>query len=158
VISSYSRLDKQVDGGYLGIVDNLHRLIRLAKLVRQQVRKELVPYYYSTNMAGACGVSSVHLMRCARKIGIKVQFKYGFYNGSSHAWIEYRGKIIDLTVSQFNNRRPDIFVTDSINRNYVVMYSTSAIMEARNRIASWSVYPDPLHNNLLEKQCSALRK
>lgn len=141
----------------------MNRLIRLSHAVRKAVVDTKL---YNPVLTGACGMASFHLMRCAKKNGISVRFVHSnfcyrnleetnwLYNHRSfHAWIEYRGHIIDLTKSQFDERSPKVAIIPferaiEYDRAYPGI-RTPIIRDAWEWIRSWALYPDDLKNNLI---------
>jgi hypothetical protein len=149
----------------------LSEISDLAKIVRKQIQKKCSVYYEPKNLGGACGTASLHLMRCARKNGISVRFVHGKFNAQNngnftkngnwmwHAWTEYRGHVIDITMTQFyrdmglqKGPRVRILPFDKAERYYDLTtpgIRTRLVGKAWSWIKGWAVYPEDLRKDLV---------
>ena len=106
---------------------------RLAEFVRTQIESTLCPTYFGYDLACACAVSSWTLWRLLLKNDIKANFVLGRHwafmasyvencqdrnipvdwdhMGSGHCWVEANNKIIDITLTQFDNA-PKVCILD----------------------------------------------
>jgi hypothetical protein len=106
---------------------------RLAEFVRTQIESTLCPTYFGYDLACSCAVSSWTLWRFLTKNQIKSNFVLGRWYGDvaiqveeclyedipvdwesvgiGHCWIEIDDKIIDITLTQFDNV-PNVCILD----------------------------------------------
>lgn len=124
---------------------NTHQKLR--KLA-EKARDDLEAYcgMGNPNLHGVCGTASVHLMRLARREGIRVKLCYGLFqkkHWQSHCWIEYDGKCYDITATQFG-----IWDTVYISnpKNHQIYEKHSTLKEAMRLIDGWNRYPKKLRN------------
>jgi len=92
-------------------------------------------------LCGYCGVGSIHIQNLAKTLGINVDLCQGVYQSdghrSGHCWIEYDGKIIDVTGTQFyKDICSPIHVTSTYDDAYVIITKNS---QARRILAKWPV-------------------
>lgn len=64
--------------------------------------------------SGSCGDTSDLLgLYLKQSLGISAEYIAGWFNGGSHAWLEFEGLIIDITADQFPSYEPVIVSTGS---------------------------------------------
>lgn len=73
------------------------KLYNAARRARRWAEKNRQSYYCTDDMCGLCGVAAVKLWEELRKDGIKAQIACHDY----HAFVLYRGYIVDVTATQF---------------------------------------------------------
>ncbi len=79
--------------------------------IAYRVRREFVRTHYDDTLEGFCHYVSLTITREAKKVGIKPRLIFGTFNRWAHTWLEYNGKIIDATATQFGIRNK-VLVTD----------------------------------------------
>jgi len=101
---------------------NLDHLIKLAHSVRR--RAETEPQAYP-DLEGYCGLASKYLALLAGSYGLEPTLICAYFQGWSHCWVEYCGKIIDVTATQFNGSAdvakalPKVLVTNVSDSRYM---------------------------------------
>jgi hypothetical protein len=77
-----------------------HRTIyNAARRARRWTEKNWRRYRAVGDMCGMCGVSSTYLLKLLKKEGIRARIMAG----DGHAYVQYKGYIIDVTATQFGN-------------------------------------------------------
>lgn len=138
-------------------MNNLDKLKIIANKTRQLIieLKE-----YDQHLTGACGVSSLHIMRCAKKNKIPVMFIYGLYYDKheakhAHAWVRYENYVIDITKTQFDyyddRKSKEVSILYRPKKYKTNKYSliTNNISEALDCINGFSNYPAHLRKELI---------
>lgn len=138
----------------------MEKLIKIAKRVREEVVSKCYSYYNPGTLEGCCGTASLHLMRCMRINGYKVEFVHSLYREgireeANHCWVEWEGRIIDLTRRQFNCRSPEVFISkrEKVSKIYQEAkneFRTYKVGEAWDHISEWSYYPRELYKKLIK--------
>jgi hypothetical protein len=95
-----------------GVVVKLRRIANSAREALDSVLRQYKP----SNTRGFCIAASKALVE-ASGAGRVVR---GTFKGSGHAWVEYEDKIVDLTLDQFGEYPPVVFLdkTDKLRRFY----------------------------------------
>ena len=132
-------------------------VVGLALIARQQVRDlsdRGLKFHnwvnpFPPDMAGACGIVSLHIMNMAFKRGLHPSFVRGDYDFSGHCWIEYYGHIIDATATQFiAGAKPVHIVSNFRARNNPIyrknsfrkVSSEKDIEEIEQSLSNWMTY------------------
>jgi len=69
------------------------------------------------NYCGACAIASLAMYKRLREQGIDCTWAYGYHAsqepwfGERHCWVEYKGKIIDVTYKQISEKSKNIFIS-----------------------------------------------
>jgi hypothetical protein len=95
------------DWGQCVMVDNkLSLLLKLSRKVRHY--SEIVLDRPGGDLEGMCGKVSKYLALLAGAYGMRITLREGGFGAErySHTWVEYYGKIIDLTATQFGETEP----------------------------------------------------
>jgi hypothetical protein len=109
---------------------NFNKLIEIAKSVRERFENSIIRSYDGLfeldpedkqELGGRCHLASRVLYKEARKSGLKVKMCTGWFendfSAGGHCWIEFEGKIIDITATQFGIK-DKIFITDVNDSRY----------------------------------------
>lgn len=73
-------------------------LLEIAQNCRNIIVKKFKKSY---TLSGYCGLSSLFLQEIASKYGFHLVYKEGNFGHQGHAWLEYKGHIVDITATQF---------------------------------------------------------
>lgn len=114
------------------------------------------PFYRKNDLRCMCAVASSFLCQVLKLYGYKSTFHVGHYDTKSHknscinhCWVEVDGFIVDITVSQFNHKLPNIY----IGRNFDA-YLTKKIVnfskDLRVQFRSWDVTQSPAYCQLFK--------
>lgn len=100
------------------------KFFRLARVARGHceavVRAEKPQRYSPEKLAGLCGTASFHLFRLASRFKIKPTF----VDGRVHCWIEYKGRVFDITATQFGKHDyPPVFHIPLPDKKYFPFYN-----------------------------------
>ena len=93
-------------------------IILIANRVRQQVREWIADNdgCDTSDMWGACSISSYTLSKVLKSKGYNVDFVCGITSIEGHCWVELDNDvIIDVTATQFDKRLPDVYITSKKN-------------------------------------------
>jgi len=136
----------------------LSKLIGLARIARHKI--EVLSFIEGgpPSLQGYCGIAARYLEVLANKQNIKPEFISGHFRSynrilneygvrSGHAWIEYEGHIIDVTVTQFRNVvtkidrdfNQKVYVCKNTNPHYMRSHSGH---EAFDKVRAW--YGEPM--------------
>jgi hypothetical protein len=88
--------------------------------VAWQCRRDAEHFFkriYGSDLAGACLVASTHLVLSLQALGRAAKLVVGEYGNiparqQDHCWVEFRGKIVDITATQFSDDVGDVFIPE----------------------------------------------
>jgi hypothetical protein len=107
--------------------------------------KESPASFFERFPRGCCGDASDLLSKYLASKEIRVEYVWGINsNRASHAWLEYRGLVIDLTADQF----------PEINEKVIITKDKSWYSQFKNQTRSISNFEE--FNNINETRLSAL--
>jgi hypothetical protein len=113
--------------------EKFNKLKKLAKVIRAQYEEET----RCDTLEGYCGLASYRLMKAAEYNGLYPTFVHGRYCGGeydhSHAWLEYCGKVIDITATQFEVWNK-VHVVIKPTKDYIGLQRTSKGYKAKDII------------------------
>lgn len=106
-------------------------MFEIAKQSRRQMevfsRRGVSPYTLPC-LACLCAISSSFLRRLARFFDMSdVELVYGFYGSKDHCWNEYKGYIIDITATQFDEPNPILIAEVGDRRYHRAVYVDSEV-------------------------------
>ena len=146
-------------GGQKQMRTNLNILISLAQEVRKEI-EALAKYNkkYSYSLEGFCTISSYRLLEKCKMNGIFPTFTTGYFSVydddslkkycyCNHAWVEFYGKIIDITASQFSEpglRFDDVHITNINDKMYNALFYGK---DAFDNLRLWPERQNPLCDN-----------
>jgi hypothetical protein len=84
--------------------------------IGKAIRKEILSWKaFEADLACACCIASYMLWKALKKLGEDPDLVFGYYEDSEHCWVELKGKVIDLTATQFDLTH-EVYIT-SYNKN-----------------------------------------
>lgn len=92
---------------------------QIKKAIRNLVEENdfLENYIDLEDYCGACGIASLALYNKLQEEGINCKWAYGYHAkqepqyGERHCWVEYKGKIIDVTYKQISKSSKNIYIS-----------------------------------------------
>ena len=84
-------------------------------------------YFTWTDLSEMCSVASTFLMCKLRHHHKKANLAVGFFGKYEHCWVEYYGRIYDITATQF--KKSPVYVVKANNK----MYEKELIIRGHNR-------------------------
>ena len=111
----------------------MNDVIKIAQAARKEMEQFALDYPEAggySDLEGYCAISSYFLKILARKLGYNLTLIEGMAfenyvdpdgtnkNDINHCWITYKGKIIDLTATQFGSKRK-VHIVNVSNKNYI---------------------------------------
>jgi len=131
-------------------LNNISKLHKIASYVRNKINV--------SDTTGLCAIASHRLVRIANRLGIKCKLCVGYFgytygdfqdtSNQNHAWVEYGGKIIDITADQFGSY-PRVMITDRKNSDVHHPFFFGKMAEKQLRY--WPLEQQPIH--ILKKKC-----
>ncbi len=137
--------------------NNLTLLIKIAKEIRPAIVKLAVSNNHSESLRCYCAISSYTLYTTAKKFNLRPSIISGCFDITensnindriNHSWVQYYGKIIDLTATQFGNF-DDVHITSIDDKMYLQKFYNSKAIEMFNK---WPNLQNPLHPDSFLKQ------
>ena len=129
-------------------------LIDLARRVRHEVI--IIAYGECCrwdDLSEYCAIASHFLVSIAKRYGYKLNLiegvafepcDYDFDIDTNHCWVQYKGKIIDLTATQFGVKTK-IHVVDDTNKNYHTVKRNQAVIKSMKN--DWPREQTPYSNS-----------
>jgi len=96
-------------------LNNLDQIIKLATSIRKKA-EEVCAY---PRLDGWCGLTAKYITLLAETQGLHPTLVGGFFKDWPHCWIEYYGKIIDITATQFSHDVPNVLITHNKDERYM---------------------------------------
>lgn len=132
----------------------INSIIKLAKNLRPKLNSLAQYNMDDINLKGYCAVSSWLLMKEANKINLYPKLIVGHFNligdhnntkYCNHAWLQYYGKIIDVTATQFSvsKKFDDIHITTKEDNMYLSMHNKKH--DVLQCLSTWPKLQNPLH-------------
>jgi hypothetical protein len=138
---------------------NLNTVISLAHKVRKDIEalakyKKKHPY----RLDSMCAIASYHLLQKCKKVGVFPTFTTGHFSiyeedsleaqcHCNHCWIEFYGKIIDITATQFSEpglRFDDVYITNTKDKMYNAIFYNK---DAFDNLRLWPEEQSPVCEN-----------
>lgn len=83
---------------------------KIALSVRSWVENHYTPDDFYIDLCGACALASFTLTRALQLQGEEADFVEGYYSGECHCWVVWKGRIVDITATQFDESLPKIYI------------------------------------------------
>ncbi len=106
---------------------------------------------HDKDLACWCAIASALLKSNLHAIGVSSRIRVGLFEagdkadpeeyGENHTWLEVKGKYIDITASQFDNRLAGVYITDTDNEEYCIKYKLRPFK-------NWPYTQQPITNKL----------
>lgn len=143
-------------------MDNqLHQIATAAREEMENFARE-IDSCNADDLSCWCGISSYFLVMVGRKFGYHLSLVEGIaFNGGwdpdqpNHCWVEYQGKIIDITATQFADVNK-IHIVEKDDQNYDCVRRNNA---ARKSLKCWLPEQSPYthaHIKELRKRANSI--
>ena len=119
------------------------KLEAIAKKVREAVEQyapsivDNVECGDTTDLSCFCAIASHALMKAYRKNGIKASMIIGNYCGNTHCWVEADDFVIDITMTQFDNEKPKVYIVDSYKAEKIEGFEPEDCFRSIKQMEGW---------------------
>lgn len=99
------------------IISNASKKIKEAIKNLVEENDFLDKYIDLEDYCGACGIASLAMYKKLKENGINCDWAYGYHSsqepqfGERHCWVEYKGKIVDVTYKQISYTSKNIYIS-----------------------------------------------
>jgi hypothetical protein len=115
---------------------SLSRPEQIAQLLRINTERWAIQRGYKRSLQHLCGLCSAALAQALRREGFRPTVVEGEVGSWRHAWVTLRGKIIDVTFTQFDGSAPRVLISAKTDKRFRPVHTFNG-----KRLDRWLINP-----------------